>query len=355
MPRIHPDRSRVGFTLIELLVVIAIIAILIGLLLPAVQKVRESAARLKCQNNLKQLGIAAHNYVSAYGYLPPGYNGPEPNAHYTTANTGAMFTGGTVHYTGSLYYLLPQVEMETVYNQMTTMRGTTVGQWYSYNPDWTLGHTTLKGFMCPADGWAHTDSAALLHTSDPTNSATGTTPAYGVVMYYFPAYATLGKTNYTGIAGALGSNVSTSSPSDGPGANLAKYEGLLTNNSKTRLETVGDGTSNTLLFGEGLGGGLPYPANAGNLNIKWTWAGVGSLGTKFGMRAPSGLGGGPGYQFFSSNHTGIVNFCFGDGSVRSLRYAGTDVRNPAGATWYVFQTLAGKSDGDTVDFSQLTN
>src|SRR4051794_6816753 len=105
-------KRRSGFTLIELLVVIAIIAILMGLILPAVQKVREAAARLKCKNNLKQIGLAMHNYHAALGGFPPGF------ASQAAAQDGPSLGPGW----GWAALLLPYIEQENLFRQIDLTR-----------------------------------------------------------------------------------------------------------------------------------------------------------------------------------------------------------------------------------------
>src|SRR5262249_35624693 len=146
-----------GFTLIELLVVIAIIAVLIGLLLPAVQKVREAAARMSCTNNLHNIGIAAHNYQATFNKLPPGYLGPMPNEQ-----PGDTSQASPIQWVGIMAFLLPYVEQDNVYKKIVMnwdprSLGTpnanpnlSTGAWW-YNPiNWTQAHARVKIYECPS-------------------------------------------------------------------------------------------------------------------------------------------------------------------------------------------------------------
>src|SRR5215475_10157834 len=146
---------RRAFTLIELLVVIAIIALLIGLLLPAVQKVREAAARIKCANNLKQIALAAHNYHSANGHLPPGFIGSNLARDLTPSSP---FMSNP--WVGTLAFLLPYVEQENIYRQLqvnwdvnqpyNTGTGPSAAWWL--NPvNFDLAKTKIPTFLCPSD------------------------------------------------------------------------------------------------------------------------------------------------------------------------------------------------------------
>src|SRR5262245_15765286 len=155
-----PDLRR-GFTLMELLVVIGISAGLIGLPPPAVQKVREAAARMTCSNNLKQIALGAHNYEATYQQLPPGLTG---DRNPKGPLFGDTVTGGRGPYLGVLAYLLPYVEQENVYRQMSDPAAGTpmpTGYWNveggPYQPWWTFtaarraGQARIKTFVCPSD------------------------------------------------------------------------------------------------------------------------------------------------------------------------------------------------------------
>src|SRR4051794_16089727 len=157
---------RAGFTLIELLVVIAIIAILIGLLLPAVQKVREAAARMKCSNNLKQIGLACHNYHDSYGVLPPSFTddrSPFPNRQVDTL----------------WFNILPYLEQQPLFNQGTKGGNAFVASdgYIQKTAVAEVAPNVVSMYICPADGSIDED------TGDPTLARyTPPTTPQGVVL-----------------------------------------------------------------------------------------------------------------------------------------------------------------------------
>jgi prepilin-type N-terminal cleavage/methylation domain-containing protein/prepilin-type processing-associated H-X9-DG protein len=242
--RTRPLGRRSAFTLIELLVVIAIIAVLIGLLLPAVQKVREAAARMSCSNNLKQLGLGLHNYLSTYGYFPTSGEGPNSTNQYSTFDTVSTYT-----------QLLPFVEQDNVYKLMNEN--------YFYNdsrfPGGQAGAKAQpKFFLCPSgaaqadpQGYGQCDYMPIAYTDivpagDPLGSGLPPgqrdTEANGSRKYRTPAMLTL---HYEVMIEA-----GTLSTLD-PNSNYMRTN--LNKRSPRRIEAVSDGTSNTVAIMEDVG------------------------------------------------------------------------------------------------------
>ncbi len=320
---------RRGFTLIELLVVIAIIAVLIGLLVPAVQKVRDAASRIACGNNLHQLAIAAANYESANGALPPGLNSSS--------------------YIGSLGYILPYVEQDSIYKQipspMFSLTNNTAGVWWG--GAWGPANNRIKTYTCPADN---------VYGSNPYygSFAYFTTSGYTLTGGYFGGTnPTLGLTNYAASAGALG-NVTTSGDSF-----YGQWCGPYYANSQVPTVQILDGSSNTIGFGEILGGcpfGQTSSANscnngvpAGRQDFNASWIGAGALPTAWDLIDPAQ------WYSFGSRHTAGVQFAFCDGSVRLLRRSGSNSTQWFTTRWYNFMYASGAQDGSVIDWTQFSN
>ncbi len=314
MPHLIKRKPSRGFTLVELLVVIAIIGILVALLLPAVQAAREAGRRSQCSNNLKQLGLAAHNYHDTYKLFPTG----APQGLYNNNWYGDP-TVNDLDRSCWIGMLLPQMEQGPMGDQLRAFMAAPT----SYTCVAPFANTVLPTLICPSDG----NSPKIANV--PGNEQ-------GV------------HSNYVGNAGS-GVVTPASSPN---GANL---NGIFFGRSRVKMASVTDGTSNTLFFSEL----LQSPDTSAHDVRGRVWNAI-HTGTIFSAIYPPNstvgdnvqgycieIKGAPcgtqsvtdSYSLARSNHPGIVNTCLADGSVRT--YSNTI----APLTW---QALATRDGGETV-------
>lgn len=297
---------RLAFTLVELLVVITIIGVLISLLLPAVQSAREAARRMQCSNNLKQLGLALHNYHSAIGCFPPGWI-----CEYDSNNTiiAAPEWGWTV-------FLFPYLEQDNLYRQMR-VSDRTLGMTASDDAQggifgYQLLRVKLGMLRCPSD-----TTADLLPKALRPWGGTNFEPS---------------TSNYVGIMGFF--------DAAGDFANT----GLFVGNRSYKFRDMTDGTSNTVVVGERhkrcLSASWPGPADITDASPSGVYHVVGRMSVKLNNMLPITPGQQPIYdcaEGLGSGHPGGAHFLVGDGAVRFLTDSidfnnnGIDEADPASA------------------------
>lgn len=336
-------RKRNGFTLVELLVVIAIIGILIGMLLPAVQSVREAARRTQCMNNLRQIGLSALNYESAHMEFPPALYilGGSPTFDEQRA---ALFDQQS---TSMLVACLPFIEQDNLARQLdpiatnenTTLPdvGHTIGSWLNggtAGPGINFGLITpVASFECPSDGNGPNDvTLGLFHYG--TN---GTVSAF-IIVNEPGDPPQLGLTNYSANIGAIGITRGTTL------AAWAGFEGPVRNREGSAVDQVTDGSSNVILAGESLGIDRQDASTGDITRYRWSHVfGGAALTFRAGYTADNvpNFGGPLDSTFFqfSANHPGTTNFVYCDGSTHAVSKDAGDAAT---------QRLGGGFDGNVL-------
>jgi prepilin-type N-terminal cleavage/methylation domain-containing protein len=301
-----------GFTLIELLVVIAIIAVLIGLLLPAIQKVREAANRTQCANNLKQMGVACHNFHDSFGFLPPSRIAD--------------------HWATWAVQILPYIEQGNLYAQWNIQTP------YYYQPV-QVQQALVKTFFCPA---RRNPQISISGGDIPDNGNPDKNDHPGTVSDYAGVCGDLNYPSWMDSVNANGAMMvgNYQNPAGNP-PTIVSWSG------RVDLVSITDGTSNTILIGEkhvpqgsfdtGVGEGSVF-----NGDNEWNFvrvAGIGLNGTNYplasGPTNPA-VANGLHTQIFGSYHPGICQFVFCDASVHAL---------PTGTSVNVLDLLAVRNDG----------
>jgi prepilin-type N-terminal cleavage/methylation domain-containing protein/prepilin-type processing-associated H-X9-DG protein len=337
-------RARRGFTLIELLVVIAIIAVLIALLLPAVQAAREAARRSQCTNNLKQMGLAFHNYQTAMGAFPPAkiYSG---SCEWSNGGQGLVLN------TTAFTMVLGFMEQTSLYNAYNFSQASSNSAWETNMNDKLLPNTNLIGNALVNTTVVGTMVASFVCPSDIYPS-----------MLQSPSYAT-GNGTYS-MQNARESNYLVCGgfyseyycPGTGAGMPLTNFQGVFFNDLAIDIARIRDGTSNTLLAGES----LQSPGKAvASFGPYW---GSGTHTSTHGIIFPPTYSQAPGYApnarasvlnpqynnvatfplyanpyawVFSGRHPGGVNMGMADGSVRFIK------NSISLTTWWSLATIAG--------------
>ena len=353
LPSLRPAR-RIGFTLIELLVVIAIIAILIGLLLPAVQKVREAAARTQCQNNLKQIGLAFHNHESSYQYFPTGpfdgdprlpgmvYNEPigsyEGSGGTPTTCCNAASPEGWSHW----FKITPYIEQENVYRLARfDLPPIHTGRPANYNGEDSVAQALIKTYYCPSRRAPIGYGTGLFGRCDYAGNA-----GYYQGEVHENGQDTPSTTLPTNGTLKLGMEPRRNERTPENFGNTPGRKGMIVwpaQGAKRRIADVTDGLSNTVLAAEkalpparqGLDGGdnerwnnagwdecvirYHFPPKADTDPTNWLYC-DGCGGSVQGT--PSNTKGNTMWRrYFGSAHTGGLNAVFGDGSVKFVRFS----------------------------------